>query len=341
MSQLITSMFQSLITKLLIIIVVVSVIYDHAFADDKCSDILAQGIKDEFNFTSNDTIEDSTYKVICNKNYSNNSDSSGFSINIPIPEIKNIIGLGASDNYNSVKRAEFCSNSSSSVSRNAAINFAKKIINQNVVKAWESCMSSKGLYCEAENIGDKHFRLKVSWAPSIRADEPKIESDLAVVGGSCNNITMLKSGRFIREKASISEVCERDTNNVSGQIFACLNTTQGSVDCIVPKIVVPLKPSEYLQACIDGNYEGCAGLQLQDKRKQQACMDEIGPAPQNISAIDAQNRAVQLRNCGNMATDARIRMLFIEDIWRYCNPNKSNSTQCDNAKLNLSTALSH
>lgn len=310
-----------------------------ALAEDKCSDILAQGVRDEYNFSSSDSIEEATYNAVCKKNYNRRTNSSGFTFSIPVPELNGILGLGANDSSSSQKRDEFCSNASSSINRSSAIDFAKSVINANVVDAWSSCMNSKGLYCEAENINNTHFRLIASWAPSIRAEEPKIESDLTVIGGNCDNLTMLKTGKYIRQHASVTEACKRDSNNPNGQVFAFLNTTQGSLNCVVPKMVEPLNPDEYLQACIDGNYEGCTGLQIQAKKRRQVCLDAIGPTPGNITVNEAQERAIMTRSCGNIEVNASGMMALIENLWRDCNQYSSDSAQCNDAKRNLTMNL--
>ena len=334
-----TKKLQVVTNIICIVSVGLSVITNTVFADDKCSDILAQGIRDEYNFSSSNSIEEVTHSAVCTKSYNSRSGSSEFAFNIPIPQLKSILGLGANDSYNSQKRKEFCDSVSSNISRSSSESFAKSVINKNIVDAWSSCINSKGLYCETENINDTHFRLKAYWEPSNRAEEPKIESDLVIVGGSCDNISVLKTGNYIRQLAPVTEACKRDSNNPNGQIFAFLNTTQGSLNCIIPKLVAPLDPSKYLQACVRGNYEGCTGLQVQAKIKRQACLDVVGPEPINMTPNEGQNRAVMMRSCGNIEANAQGTMALIENLWHDCNQYGTSSVQCNDAKSNLTMSL--
>lgn len=330
---------RNLIKATCAIIMVAASCVQQGFAGDRCSDILAQGIRDEYNFSFSESVDEAVYKAVCMKGHKGRNRSSGFSFNIPVPELKAVLGLGSDDTYSSSKRTEFCSSASSRVDRSQAVNFAKSLINENVIRAWESCMSSKGLYCEAQNINESHFRLKVSWDPSVRAEEPRIEGDLTVIGGRCDNLVMLKTGKYIREKAPVTEACRRDPGNADGRVFAILNTTQGSVDCVVPKPVQPLDPDDYLQACIEGNYEGCTGLQAQARKKKQACIEAAGPAPARDSAVDAQHRAAMMRSCVNIEGNTKGVIALIENLWRDCNRHSAESAECRQARHNLTTSL--
>lgn len=311
----------------------------NALASDQCSDILMQGIKDEYNFTSSQNIQEATYQAVCHKKHSNRESSSGFSFSIPLPELKSILGFGSSNSNISSKRSDFCNTTSTNINKDTATNFAKSVANPLIVKAWESCMSSRGLYCQSENLGNNHFKVKVTWNPSVIADAPIIQGDLTVIGGECKKLALLKNGNQIQEKASIIEVCERDGNTPGELVFAFLNTTQGGLECVIPKLIKPLKPSEFLNECVNGNYDGCAGLKLQAMQKYQQCLDLSAANKENLSDSERQEIISTERECGNRLGQTTFTMTLIERIWDSCRVDAREPDKCRQAKQTLATRL--
>lgn len=301
-------------TLLNIIVVCLVLSTTSLMSNDQCSDILNDGIRDTYDFSDSSTMQENTYDLICKKSNMSNSGSSGFSIDLPLPDL-GMFGLGSRNSHNLKKIKEFCKNSSSSISKKDALTFTKSISNKDVVKAWEKCMSSKGLYCKTENTSDTSFKLKITWDPNTKAYEPEIRDDLFISHGHCVNTTLIKIGSKIEQFAPIVINCKRDGNKDS--VFVSFNTSQGAVECRVPKLKIPIKPKDYLTSCIEGNYKGCVGMMDETQKKYKACKENVDLLRQNNA--DGQVIFYEDRKCGNQVANTKGTIAIIENMWRDCN----------------------
>jgi hypothetical protein len=194
-----------MIKKLFVMTSIIFLLPCTSFASDRCSPILAQGIRDHYNFTSQESLENHIYTAVCKKSFNSRNLKSQFSLDIPIPQLNAILGFGDNSSSEFQRRVDFCNNANSKISHSAAKEFSENTINKAVIDAWKSCISSIGLYCEAENINDSHFRIKVSWDPSHKAPEPTIYEDLRIIGGSCEKVQRLPKYRSRQRRLLYSQ----------------------------------------------------------------------------------------------------------------------------------------
>ena len=224
-------------------------------ADDRCNEILRNGIKDTLQTSYSLNEARGIRNIVCKKNTSGSSSDFEF-------ELFDIFGVG--DNRQSQRREEFCSDQSNSVSLEQRKNILKQTLNRNAIDAWESCISSRGLFCTTTSLDGAHFRFLIEWDPSVVAPSPEILSG-KIINASCEGTPLTPQtarGTVIEQNRSIGGTCTRNSSEFA---VIDLNTTQGFVSCYVPGVYADVEPveknSDGLEAfkvCSNEGFERCS-----------------------------------------------------------------------------------
>jgi hypothetical protein len=292
-----------------------------AFAQgDRCRDVLALGVQEQFSLSSSQSLETSMFELVCSERSRSGSSSSGFRFELPIPELAGFLGMGANSANTSQRRSAWCSNQNRHTDSDSALNLARSVVNNEAVRAWQSCMSNQGLSCSSEALDDQRFRIEVTWRINAHANDPVITSEIRTTGARCPSMLVLRRGAHIPSYDRIVEVCEREGDGIAMVDFA---TTQGHVSCELPARRPRPTFSESVRSCLDGDPQGCVEMRLLGMQARESCITAIeaphrGLVNDQQSAAEAQARAIAERQCGNIEGNVRATEGLIENARRSC-----------------------
>lgn len=208
---------------------------------DQCSDILQQGIFDQFGYSSITNYQSDLIFVLSHTKREleelNRTNDSSLTVGI-----KKLISLGFSSDSDDRQVRELAEelrvNQVSSIQFSNVVNVTTKVVAPAIVNAWRDCMmQSAGL--KADIIGNpkenEQFIVRVSYIPRNRTDRAVRIRNVSTVGAVPVSPTHLQTGAVINTFSDISQIFRR-TGRQAVTVSVDFDGANGAV-ARIPEIV--------------------------------------------------------------------------------------------------------
>ena len=171
--------------------------------EDRCRDVLQDGVKDQYSDLKNHDVRSSMQSAVCSAYDTSHNGSSGGegSLNVPIAGKL----LGASGGYDQKQLdtmgSKYCGDNSSKLSDSDYTNTLKRVASEKVLTAWSECMKEKfagqqgGLESDIEPSGSE-IVFKVRWVPRFNAPGNVTVADLYTKGATCTSRTVYEGSEI-------------------------------------------------------------------------------------------------------------------------------------------------
>ena len=163
-----------------------------AFCQDKCQDVLNQGVFETFEFDNAQTFDNQFDSWINSEKFSSFLSSSGddFGLEIPIPDLPINLGFGSTSER--VNEFRDIYNNKVSIDNKKIIRqyLTQKVASKTIIDSWSKCISetkgsAKGLIYEVKNdFNSQYLTIAVRWVPSMTINDATISGKITIVGGS-------------------------------------------------------------------------------------------------------------------------------------------------------------
>lgn len=227
---------------------------------DSCSDILREGVFNQFQSLNSANYASRVKSAICASGDSVHSGSSagGVSIGVPLPlDGGGVMPLKLASNQESQRfrqiKQSVCGGSSSEINQEDLNWITKRVASDAIVNAWLGCMertATAGLQVNIDGINGNNFFVKVRWGAALSVNQATVE-DFFVIGAKCDPL-LLRPGRAIRTEV-ISQPCTRDGDE---GVSIAINTDAGSATAILPERRVEVIRTDR-ELCLGGDTAAC------------------------------------------------------------------------------------
>lgn len=301
-----------------------------AYLYASCQDILADGIRDKYNFAFDSSLAQTTKYAICNTKSRDSASSSGLNLKIPIPEIGAVLGLGS--NNDSIRKSlnQFCRNGQSTVDENLATSWASSTINPNILEAWNQCKLGGGFQCDAAPLANNDFKITISWKrANVGAGTEKavLNALPQFSNAACSQGPQLGNGTEILDDSSIERICARVQS--AEPAFVVLNSSQGSATCFLPAATPP-KPQETLYTtCKQGTHSSCLELAAEMSTASEECFNR------SSGMQGTEKIAFERYYCGGFNASSLSIVTYSGLVNKYCSGDDMDATQCAASKMQI------
>lgn len=232
----------------------------YSFDESSCNFVLEKGMYDEYTFDDRSTFQEDVYSLVCRSTSTNRTRSNNFGLKIPIPKLKGLLGVTNDRQVTAQRIDEFCSASGSSISRNTAISWTRKIVNADTLEAWKFCLTrpAQGLRCKVADRNIDEFMITIRWdKPASGTPDPEILEEAIQSNATCRANSILSVGGIIPDRVDVSTLCQRDDNQLNSTIL--FQTTQGSASCEAQAVEIQSdsSTSSLLRSCLEFNLNSC------------------------------------------------------------------------------------
>lgn len=296
---------------------------------DQCEDVLRWGAQEQFKSVKSMDANETFHYILCAKSRSSGTRSGGFQFNIPIPQLKGIVGIGQQDQNAHEKRQEFCKRRDAVATQSQREEVFKVVVNPTALEKWERCMRSKriGLSCEIKQSGPpRTFLVSVKWETDIKAEDPRVRDEPILVGATCAGIPAKDD--ILEDKVSTTFRCDKSGAESAAVV---LNTTQGSLTCELPKDPPQPVPGKELLQCSEGLEAACQMLEENAHRDYAACTQKVRAMPDK-TPLEQQAKAVSERACGNQWVNYNSNLALIQHVREVCDSQGAQSAACISAQ---------
>lgn len=184
------------ITTSLAFMVTVLVSVHEACAEEdrasRCGDVLKIAFRDTYGFALGKSVRYSVYDFACDERSNETLKSQGAEANIPIPQLKAVIGANWNESKVQNWRSKSCAIRDDQFSEDEAMRYAASVLSpiaKDAVAAWSQCMadlkaSSGPANVELRDYDGKRFSLLVSRQPDSLPGDPEVEN-FSVTNATC------------------------------------------------------------------------------------------------------------------------------------------------------------
>lgn len=261
----------------------------HAQSEDRCRDILQNGVRDEYSDVRNRNIRSSFQASLCSDYNQSSRSGSGGNLGVSIPIADALVGVKGGYSQDQVQKmgSKYCGDNASNLSDDDFTSMMKRVASEKVVEAWSNCMATtagQGGLQSATEIDGKEITFKIKWMPRFGVNSVTVD-DFFVKGATCDPIR-LRDGVSIGTEWKLQH-CSR---NGEGPVIITVEAANnmGSTIQSIPGVdqKPPPPPGESLKSkCMQGSSEACFEL---SKQVRQTC--GYGPAC-NGPALCWENKA--------------------------------------------------
>ena len=291
---------------------------------DQCLDVLAWAAQDTLRSNRAMSNAETARHVLCAKNGQERSGNSSFAFNIPVPQLKGILGLGTSEQNASHRRSEFCDHKDRQLQSSHVEEVLQVTGNPKAIDAWKECnaLRDKGLSCEVQQSGPpRTYLVTATWAPRYTAPDAKIQGSPILAGVTC---TDPPTGE-LQDKVGRSFSCVK---SVAEPASVTLNTSQGRVTCNFPKDPPTPTPGREAIECAQGLEVACQALESKAYDDFLACKRREESRPPPATAKEHQEAAEGARACGNLWANYQAFLALVQNERHQCSTHGAKSTPC-------------
>lgn len=255
-----------------------------------CSEILAFGIHDKYNFSDQSSFSDAIRKSLCTESSSSSSNSVGVGLNFPLAE--SILGVDLTSDSGRDSYKKFCDTYDREFNQENAVEWAASVINPTIVEAWKSCSQKNGFTCKSNKISDDAIQISLSWQRFTSGSGnlfATLQGNPITTNTTCQ-LSALQDGSQIADMNTVSTLCT--INNPEKAGYMIFNSDRGSANCIALPIVKELTVHEKFESCARGEKQICYTL-----------LDDLDKVDGTLSnGCTGQMSIMQQMNCGNNKT---------------------------------------
>lgn len=278
-----------------------------------CDALLSTGLANTYSFSDNTRIEDAAALAVCSNRTRNSSSGSGFDVNLPLAEIGSVLGFSATNEITRASVDQFCRSGQSASSRQAAVQFARSVLDPAALAAWSACVAnSGGLSCATEPLSAGQFSVTVSW----RRQNQGAGTDRAVIQGApqLSNATCpgspIQANAAIMDASALTEFCRFQDPAQPASI--ALNTSQGPVICTAEAAPAPIDVFAVSDRCAGGSTIACLELMQMTREALDRCE---GTGSENLTSRERFALEIQ---CSNARSGLSILMTNTAAVDQAC-----------------------